>query len=207
MFMWNFCKGESTKNYTSQLLSAISHGATPNLPYSCSPSSSCASIIRWSTSNHEPFLNNKSLKRAHCATRNKPVGSGGHVTTSTKHYLFFPPTPQIVINSLVLSIPAIINVVLVCLVFWLIFAIMGYQFFGGKFYKCIDNVTKEKLNATFVVNRTQCDKRGHRWINAKINYDDAFSGFLALFQVVCAQHQVQYLIRLLWFRCMLRNKE
>lgn len=36
------------------------------------------------------------------------------------------------------AIPSIFNVLLVCLVFWLIFSIMGVQFFGGKFYKCID---------------------------------------------------------------------
>jgi hypothetical protein len=37
------------------------------------------------------------------------------------------------------AIPSIFNVLLVCLVFWLIFSIMGVQFFGGKFYKCTDN--------------------------------------------------------------------
>lgn len=36
------------------------------------------------------------------------------------------------------AIPSIFNVLLVCLVFWLIFSIMGVQFFGGKFYKCLD---------------------------------------------------------------------
>jgi len=36
------------------------------------------------------------------------------------------------------AIPSIFNVLLVCLVFWLIFSIMGVQFFGGKFFKCTD---------------------------------------------------------------------
>ena len=36
------------------------------------------------------------------------------------------------------AIPSIINVLLVCLVFWLIFSIMGVQFFGGRFYRCVD---------------------------------------------------------------------
>lgn len=36
------------------------------------------------------------------------------------------------------AIPSIFNVLLVCLVFWLIFSIMGVQFFGGKFFKCVD---------------------------------------------------------------------
>lgn len=43
------------------------------------------------------------------------------------------------VNALMYAIPSIFNVLLVCLVFWLIFSIMGVQFFGGKFYKCIDS--------------------------------------------------------------------
>lgn len=46
---------------------------------------------------------------------------------------------QIVVNALMYAIPSIFNVLLVCLVFWLIFSIMGVQFFGGKFFKCVDD--------------------------------------------------------------------
>lgn len=46
---------------------------------------------------------------------------------------------RIVVNALMYAIPSIFNVLLVCLVFWLIFSIMGVQFFGGKFYKCVDD--------------------------------------------------------------------
>lgn len=50
----------------------------------------------------------------------------------------FLPDSQIVVNALMYAIPSIFNVLLVCLVFWLIFSIMGVQFFGGKFFKCVD---------------------------------------------------------------------
>lgn len=46
---------------------------------------------------------------------------------------------RIVVNALMYAIPSIFNVLLVCLVFWLIFSIMGVQFFGGKFFKCLDD--------------------------------------------------------------------
>ena len=46
------------------------------------------------------------------------------------------------------AIPSIFNVLLVCLVFWLIFSIMGVQMFGGKFYKCIDKTTGERVDHT-----------------------------------------------------------
>ena len=38
-------------------------------------------------------------------------------------------------NALVQAIPSIFNVLLVCIIFWLIFAIMGVQLFAGKYYK------------------------------------------------------------------------
>ena len=44
------------------------------------------------------------------------------------------------------AIPSIINVLLVCLLFWLVFSIMGVQFFKGKFYKCVDNDSGETLS-------------------------------------------------------------
>lgn len=42
---------------------------------------------------------------------------------------------QVVVNALVQAIPSIMNVLLVCLIFWLIFAIMGVQLFAGKYHK------------------------------------------------------------------------
>jgi len=43
-----------------------------------------------------------------------------------------------VVNALIQAVPSISNVLLVILIFWLIFAIMGVNFFSGKFYKCVD---------------------------------------------------------------------
>ena len=42
---------------------------------------------------------------------------------------------RVVVNALVGAIPSIVNVLLVCLIFWLIFAIMGVQMFSGKYHK------------------------------------------------------------------------
>ena len=43
--------------------------------------------------------------------------------------------PQVVVNALVQAIPSIFNVLMVCIIFWLIFAIMGVQLFAGKYFK------------------------------------------------------------------------
>lgn len=51
------------------------------------------------------------------------------------------------VNSLIQAIPAIFNVFCVCLVFWLVFAIMGVQFFKGRLFKCVNRVG-ETVDAT-----------------------------------------------------------
>lgn len=88
-----------------------------------------------------------------------------------------------VISSLFHAIPGIANVLLVCVVFWLIFSIMGVNLFGGKFYKCVD-AHGAKYDASIVPNKTTCLARGDRWIKSNVNFDNSFNGFLALLQVV-----------------------
>ncbi|XP_059488703.1 sodium channel protein 60E-like isoform X4 [Neocloeon triangulifer] len=89
---------------------------------------------------------------------------------------------RIVVNALMYAIPSIFNVLLVCLVFWLIFSIMGVQFFGGKFYKCVD-ANNTKLDISIVNHRNDCEINNYTWINSKINFDNVGQGYLALFQV------------------------
>ncbi|KAJ6635625.1 Sodium channel protein 60E [Pseudolycoriella hygida] len=89
---------------------------------------------------------------------------------------------RIVVNALMYAIPSIFNVLLVCLVFWLIFSIMGVQFFGGKFFKCVDE-EGELLPTTLVNTRQQCSELNYTWINSKITFDHVGMGYLALLQV------------------------
>merc|ERR1719422_3028888 len=89
---------------------------------------------------------------------------------------------MIVVNALMYAIPSIINVLLVCLVFWLIFSIMGVQFFGGKFYKCL-NEDNLRLPVDIVNDIYDCRALNLTWINAKITFDHVGHAYLALFQV------------------------
>ena len=86
-------------------------------------------------------------------------------------------------NSLLFAIPGIGNVLLVCMVFWLIFSIVGVQFFGGKFFRCVD-IHGERLPISIVPNKTECHRLRYRWVNANINFDHVLNGLIALFQVV-----------------------
>ena len=91
-----------------------------------------------------------------------------------------------VVNALIQAIPAIFNVLLVCLVFWLIFCIMGVNLFGGRFESCV-NSSAELVSVALVSNKNDCLAKAHlnyTWEYPKINFDHVFSAYLALFQVV-----------------------
>ena len=91
---------------------------------------------------------------------------------------------KVVVNALVGALPSIFNVLLVCLIFWLIFAIIGVNLFMGKFYKCIDAETKERFSHEIIPNKTVCDNEpGAEWANSKVTFDNVFIAYLALFQV------------------------
>uniref|UniRef100_A0A286XJV3 Sodium channel protein n=1 Tax=Cavia porcellus TaxID=10141 RepID=A0A286XJV3_CAVPO len=95
----------------------------------------------------------------------------------------------VVVNALVGAIPSIMNVLLVCLIFWLIFSIMGVNLFAGKYHYCFNETSEIRFEIEFVNNKTECEKlmEGNnteiRWKNVKINFDNVGAGYLALLQV------------------------
>uniref|UniRef100_A0A3B5A9U3 Sodium channel protein n=1 Tax=Stegastes partitus TaxID=144197 RepID=A0A3B5A9U3_9TELE len=96
---------------------------------------------------------------------------------------------RVVVNALVGAIPSIMNVLLVCLIFWLIFSIMGVNLFAGKYYYCFNETSEEYFPVDEVNNKTQCEALMKlnftevRWKNVKINFDNVGAGYLALLQV------------------------
>ena len=51
---------------------------------------------------------------------------------------------------------SIFNVLTVCIIFWLIFAIIGVNLFMGKFQECIDTETGERFDKEVVPNKSVC---------------------------------------------------
>uniref|UniRef100_A0AAX7VDN3 Sodium channel protein n=1 Tax=Astatotilapia calliptera TaxID=8154 RepID=A0AAX7VDN3_ASTCA len=96
---------------------------------------------------------------------------------------------KVVVNALVGAVPSIFNVLLVCLIFWLIFGIMGVNLFAGKFYYCFNETSEELFLPERVDNKTQClaliqeNFTEVHWKNLKINYDNVGMGYLSLLQV------------------------
>ncbi|XP_054047365.1 sodium channel protein type 5 subunit alpha-like isoform X1 [Rissa tridactyla] len=95
---------------------------------------------------------------------------------------------RVVVNALVGAIPSIMNVLLVCLIFWLIFSIMGVNLFAGKFGKCINKTEGDMpLDSKIVNNMSDCilyNVSGtFYWTKVKVNFDNVGAGYLALLQV------------------------
>ncbi|XP_015234137.1 PREDICTED: sodium channel protein type 2 subunit alpha-like isoform X3 [Cyprinodon variegatus] len=93
---------------------------------------------------------------------------------------------RVVVNALLGAIPSIMNVLLVCLIFWLIFSIMGVNLFAGKYYHCVNTTNDELFPISVVNNKTEClnlVNNSARWRNVKINFDNVGAGYLALLQV------------------------
>ena len=118
---------------------------------------------------------------------------------------------QVVVDALVGAIPSIMNVLLVCLIFWLIFSIMGVNFFAGKFQKCINNTTEGFLLVpwTTVNNISDCERQNYTgslfWVNVKVNFDNVAMGYLALLQVVSPEinHVSSFGCSITWGVCSL----
>nr|XP_047917293.1 sodium channel protein type 2 subunit alpha-like isoform X5 [Anser cygnoides] len=95
---------------------------------------------------------------------------------------------RVVVNALTGAIPSIMNVLLVCLTFWLIFSIMGVNLFAGKFFNCVNTTTGAQFLPEEVDNETECEnlmstKTDVRWKNVKVNFDNVGAGYLSLLQV------------------------
>ncbi|XP_061092056.1 sodium channel, voltage-gated, type I-like, alpha isoform X7 [Conger conger] len=92
---------------------------------------------------------------------------------------------RVVVNALLGAIPSIMNVLLVCLIFWLIFSIMGVNLFAGKYFYCVNTTSDEYFPTSVVNNKTECLALNDsaRWKNVKINFDNVGAGYLALLQV------------------------
>ncbi|CAH2049421.1 unnamed protein product, partial [Iphiclides podalirius] len=97
---------------------------------------------------------------------------------------------RVVVNALVQAIPSIFNVLLVCLIFWLIFAIMGVQLFAGKYFKCVD-LNHTTLSHEIIPDRNACILENYTWENSPMNFDHVGKAYLCLFQVATFKGWIQ----------------
>mmetsp|Transcript_58372 Transcript_58372/g.186072 ORF Transcript_58372/g.186072 Transcript_58372/m.186072 type:complete len:1616 (+) Transcript_58372:485-5332(+) len=114
---------------------------------------------------------------------------------------------KVVVNALFQSIPGIGNVALVCLLFYLIFGILGINLLKGMYYYCGDTregFENELLVAQYIlppgesINKTWCEMGSHmitfpdtitpynithKWLNKRNNFDNIGASMLTLFEM------------------------
>uniref|UniRef100_A0A3Q3F795 Sodium channel protein type 3 subunit alpha-like n=1 Tax=Labrus bergylta TaxID=56723 RepID=A0A3Q3F795_9LABR len=93
---------------------------------------------------------------------------------------------RVVIRTLVQTLPSLVNGVLVFLIVWLFYSILGVNLFAGKFWYCYDETTEQFFTTKEVDNKTQCFELMYvnstevRWKNIKLNFDNVANGYLSL---------------------------
>ncbi|CAI2379843.1 unnamed protein product [Moneuplotes crassus] len=92
---------------------------------------------------------------------------------------------KIAIEALLSSLPAIGNVVIILVLFVLIFAILGVNFFKGAFYSC---TSKEDDSLIIPVeNKTECNNSGGRWKTSDSNFDNVLIASVTLFSIMTSE--------------------
>ena len=81
-----------------------------------------------------------------------------------------------------MSIPSIINVFLVCFLFWLVFAVCGVQVFAGTFSRCVD-ASLEQISDYNITDKAQCLRDGYLWRPYDTNFDNLGNALLALLHI------------------------
>ena len=94
------------------------------------------------------------------------------------------PGMKVVVLALFQAIPAVANVLLVCMLFYIIFGILGLQLMRGVFHRCVDKETGVRL--PFAITRDECLENSdkYEYVNSDDrNFDNIFSSILCLFEV------------------------
>jgi hypothetical protein len=101
------------------------------------------------------------------------------------------PGMRLSVNTIFACAPSFLNIGLVAFVVYLIFAIIGVQFFGGRFWSCNDTTVHDVFEC---VGKFTYHERGskdviiHRvWSNAPQNFDNTANALLTLFEVAGIQ--------------------
>ncbi|GLC39690.1 Caveolin-2 [Pleodorina starrii] len=118
---------------------------------------------------------------------------------------------RVVVNALFAVLPAMANVALVCLLFYVVFAILAVNLFKGKLYNCIDADSGERIDPFYVLpygqelTRSWCEAGSRtithsayhsaanitmpeysiqtQWIKPRANFDNVGIAMLTLFNV------------------------
>ena len=87
---------------------------------------------------------------------------------------------KLAINSLFLSIPNIVNLMIICLVFVFLFGIIGVNMFKGKNYLCSPD---EDLSNYSIIKKNDCYDFGFDWVKRDFHFDNILNAMVTLFVI------------------------
>lgn len=87
---------------------------------------------------------------------------------------------KLIVNSLLASVGAIFNVMIVVLAVWLMFGIFAINIFAGKMFYC--DICQYTCHTKF-----ECNNQGGSWEVFVENFDDIFQAMLTLFNVAAIE--------------------
>ena len=92
---------------------------------------------------------------------------------------------QISIKALLQSIPNILNVLLISIIFFFIFGIVGVNYLKGTCYTCrfhsISGTVELDVGSAEIDSKLDCINYGGQWMKDDNNFDDILSAILTLF--------------------------
>ncbi len=79
---------------------------------------------------------------------------------------------KVAVESLINSVPGIINALIIALLFFILFGIFGTNYFKGKLYHCYSNNIESIIDTSLIYSKWDCLSSGGEWINDIVNFDD-----------------------------------
>ena len=98
------------------------------------------------------------------------------------------PSLKVVVNSIFIALPACVNVVLVVLLCFLVFAIVGSTFFSGLFYYCsgngdIDKYGLDKIECIGTFTDSLGNSVSREWVRFPYHFDSVPRAMTTLFEI------------------------
>jgi len=92
---------------------------------------------------------------------------------------------RIGIQALVRAIPSIFNVIIISLLFFVIFSIIGVNYFKGTFFSCRfgEDSTPSFVEILTIGSKFDCLNLGGSWMNNDQNFDNVPQAMSTLFQI------------------------
>ena len=93
-----------------------------------------------------------------------------------------------IVQSLINAIPDIFNVLIISCLFFMLFGILGVNYFKGAFYSC----SFADSDYTFSVDtKLECLNYGGTWTNENYNFDNILNAMLTLFEMSTTEGWVE----------------